>query len=88
VQQEIARHLKDEITKKEDSGDESILLACERQLFVHRHGGEANVHTIDVIDHELDEKERDGAHPNFVRRSLLEVKRSNCRAGRHTHLPR
>jgi hypothetical protein len=35
VQQQVARDLKNEIAEKEYSRDESKLLACDRQFFVH-----------------------------------------------------
>jgi hypothetical protein len=50
VQQEVARYLTDGIAHEEDSGNESELLTGDGQLFVHGHGGEANVDSVEKLD--------------------------------------
>src|SRR5215469_14934006 len=63
VQQKIAGYLKNEITEKEDTGDESILLAGDPEFLVHRQRREPDVVAVEHGNYEENEDEWDNPRP-------------------------
>src|SRR5215469_15643619 len=59
VHQKIAGYLKNEITPKEYSRQESELLACDSQVLVHRQRREANIDPVEEGDHHENEDKWD-----------------------------
>ncbi len=58
MQHQIARNLKQEIAEKENSIQQSKLLAGDGQLLVHRQGGKPNVDPVKIRDDVQKEKVR------------------------------
>src|ERR1700740_3356195 len=72
VQEQVAGDFKEEVAKKENPEDQSVLLACDRQLSVSRQRRKPNV---DAIEKGNDEKQEDkGKNPDaeFPNRSGLD----------------
>ncbi len=65
VQQEIARDLEKAITKEEDSGRESDLLAGHGQFLVHSQRGEPDVDAVHEGDDIKNEQERKESELEF-----------------------
>src|ERR1700687_687536 len=86
VQQEVARYLENEITEKEDSRDQPVLLACNSQFFVHGQCRKSDFDPVNVIDHEQHEHDWDDPRPQLADCSSLDCESSNCRTGSHAHL--
>src|SRR5215831_15805536 len=72
VQQKITGDLKDEIAKKENSGDESVLLARNRQFLVHRQGSERDVISVEHSNYEENEDERNDPCSHLADRASLD----------------
>src|SRR6516162_9092734 len=70
VQQQITGDLKEEVAEKENSEDQSILLAGNSELFVHRQRCKPNVDAVEKANDVKEKNERDdpGLHfPNGLR---------------------
>jgi hypothetical protein len=65
VQQQVAGNFKYEIAEKEDTEDQSELLARDGQLFVHRQRGEANIVAVDDGDDKQQKYKRKDPKPQF-----------------------
>src|SRR6267143_3535812 len=73
VQQQIAGDFKDGVAEKENPKEQSVLLAADGQLFVHRQRRKPNV---DAIEKGYDEKNEDkgkNPDPHFPDRSGLDA---------------
>src|ERR1700693_2338134 len=69
VHQQIAGNLKEEISKKENAEDQSVLLAGYAQFPVHRQRGKPNVDAIKKGNNEKHEDKRKNPHPQFANSS-------------------
>src|SRR6266705_4160204 len=72
VQEQIAGNFKKEIAQKEDPGDQTELLAGNRQLLVHRQRRKPNVDPVEKADDVQQEKKGQYPGPYFPNRSCLD----------------
>src|SRR5260370_13331652 len=79
VQQEIAGNLKQEIAEKENSHQQSELLARDGQFLVHRQRGKPNVDPVEIGNDVQQKKIRDNPEPQFLNRSCLYGHRTGVR---------
>jgi hypothetical protein len=79
VQQKIAGDLKYEITEKEDSGDESVLLAGNRQILVHCQRSKSYVVSVEHGNNEQYENKRDDPSADLAVYRVLNQAWSNDR---------
>jgi hypothetical protein len=72
VQQQIAGDFKDEVAEKENPKDQSVLLAGDGQLFVHRQRRKPNVEAIEKGNDEKQEDKGKNPDPQFSNRSRFD----------------
>ena len=71
VRQQIARDLKEEVAEKENPEEQSVLLAGDGQLFVHRQRRKRNVGAVEKGNDEKQEDKRKNPDPHFPNRLCL-----------------
>ena len=71
MQQHVARNSKEQVAEKEDPGEQTELLARDRQLLVHRQRRKPNVDAVEKADDVHQEKKGDNPDPYFPNRSSL-----------------
>jgi hypothetical protein len=81
VQQQIAGDFKEEVAEKENPEDQSVLLAGDRQLPIHR---ERRKPDVDAIEKGNDKKQEDkNPYPYFLNRRRSYRDRGDCKAASH-----
>jgi len=71
VQQQIAGNFKDEVAEKENAKEQSVLLARDGQLFVHRQRREPNVDPVKKANYEKKEDKGKNLNSYFLDCSRL-----------------
>jgi len=69
VQQQIARDFEEEVAEKENPKEQSVLLAGDGQLFVHRQRRKPNVVAIEKGNDKKQEDKGKNPDPQFLNRS-------------------
>jgi hypothetical protein len=69
VQQQITRDLEQEVAKKENTADQSELLAGDSQVLIHRQGGKSDVGAIEVANEVKHKDKRDDLPLYLLNRS-------------------
>ena len=77
VQEQVAGNFKKEIAQKEDTGDQTELLAGDRQLLIHRQRRKPNVDPVEKTDDVQQEKKGQYPGPHFPNRSGLDGLRTD-----------
>jgi hypothetical protein len=72
VQKQIAGYLKEKVTEKENPEDQSILLAVDGQLSVHRQRRKPNVVAVELGNDEQQEHKGKDPDPHFLDSSCLD----------------
>jgi hypothetical protein len=88
VQQKIAGNFKDGVAEKEDSGDESVLLARNRQFLIHCQGGKSDVVSVKGSNDEQNEDERNDVRPQLADYCDFDCAWSKSWTGGHVAPPR
>src|SRR5437667_12399616 len=76
VQEQVAGNFKKEIAQKEDPGDQTELLAGDRQLLVHRQRRKPNVDPVEKADDVQQKKKRENQDTQFPNSSCLDGDRT------------
>jgi hypothetical protein len=72
VQQQIAGNFKDGVAEKENPEEQTVLLAGDGQLFVHRQGREPDVDPVKKANYEKKEDKGKNLNPHFLDCSRLD----------------
>jgi len=83
MKQQIAGDFKNEVAEIEDSKQQSELLACNGQFFVHGKRGKADVVPIDEGNHEEQQDKGKNAKAKFLDRLRSDRGQCYCRATIH-----
>src|SRR6266480_7927037 len=83
MQQQIARNFKEEVAEKENPGEQTELLASDRQLLVHRQRRKRNVDSVEKADDVQQEKKGENPGPHFPNRSSLDGLRTGVYFAAH-----
>jgi hypothetical protein len=86
VQQEIAWDLEQGVAEKENAAEQSVLLAGNRQLLVHRQRSEPNVDPIEIGSDIEKKHKRENPDFQFPDRLPFYPIVSGCAIGSHAHL--
>src|SRR6266446_5259136 len=86
VQQQVARNSKEQVAEKEDPGEQTELLARDRQFLVHRQRRKPNVDPVEKADDVQQENKGDNPDPYFPNRSGLDEARSDWLSAGHANL--
>jgi hypothetical protein len=72
VQQQIAGDFKDGVAEKENPEEQTVLLAGDGQLFVHRQGCKPDVDPVKKANDEKNEDIGENPNPHFLDSSRLD----------------
>jgi hypothetical protein len=72
LQQQVRRHLEDEVGKEEDAGAKPVLRRGQAEVAVHRQGREAHVDPVQIGDEVADHQERHEPGRDLGNRRTLE----------------
>ena len=84
MQQQVTGYLKNEIAEKEDSCEESVLLAADIQFPVHSQRSKSDVVPVEYSDHEQKENKEDDVRSQLVDGCGFYCAWSNCGSSYHS----
>ena len=86
VQQQITGDFKEEITEKENTGEQTELLVGDAQVFIHRQCCESNIGPVEIGNNVQKKEKGKNPDPHFPKRSGLDGHRAGAYFVAHTHL--